>query len=450
MQREQFNFSLSLNNAKKIPFEKYESNFTFIVNNKRYETNRLVADVLSPIINKYHYQDSSFNEFTISIKHKENNKQDYFNEFLNLINFDEVELDETRRKLFSQYFLQLGNTDEYVRLQLPHQTELSPNNIVDRLLDINETVEQISTEITSDDFTFHFLDEIDQLVVFASSHFTEIDKEKLKELDISTIEEIIKNPSLRLSNEDELLDFILTSYEEDNRYSVLFEYVDFTSVSEKVLEKFVDLFSLEDMNQGTWKSICNRFFASKTTNKRKLNEKIIEKKYSKSQEFNGIMNFLNTETKENGTFEITTNSLYNNSNSYHPNNLIAYNRKDIVYFSSSNIENATICFDFKDKKIQLESYSIESCRCPMSKFYLKNWVIEVSNDGKNWEIIDDRNNDSQLNKPDAVANFEINQNDGFYRFIQLRQTGKNWGNSLCIMIRSLEFFGKIKMLNEDK
>ena len=86
----------------------------------------------------------------------------------------------------------------------------------------------------------------------------------------------------------------------------------------------------------------------------------------------------------------------------------------------------------------------------MTKFYLKNWVIEVSNDGKNWEIIDDRNNDSQLNKPDAVANFEINQNDGFYRFIQLRQTGKNWGNSLCIMIRSLEFFGKIKMLNEDK
>ena len=57
--------SLLNNNLKDIPFHKYEKNFTFIVNGKRYETNRVVADILSPIIRNYHYQDESIDQFEI-------------------------------------------------------------------------------------------------------------------------------------------------------------------------------------------------------------------------------------------------------------------------------------------------------------------------------------------------------------------------------------------------
>lgn len=44
------NFSLSFDNVKEIPLDKYEKNFTFIVNDKKYETSRYVADLVSPII----------------------------------------------------------------------------------------------------------------------------------------------------------------------------------------------------------------------------------------------------------------------------------------------------------------------------------------------------------------------------------------------------------------
>lgn len=35
-----------------VPFQNYENNFTFIVNNERFPTNRLVADLISPKISK--------------------------------------------------------------------------------------------------------------------------------------------------------------------------------------------------------------------------------------------------------------------------------------------------------------------------------------------------------------------------------------------------------------
>ena len=50
---------------KGIPFHKYEKNFTFIVNNKQYETSRFIADILSPIVRQYHYTDESINSITI-------------------------------------------------------------------------------------------------------------------------------------------------------------------------------------------------------------------------------------------------------------------------------------------------------------------------------------------------------------------------------------------------
>lgn len=46
MESKNTNFSLSFGNMKGIPFHKYEKNFTFIVNNKQYETSRFIADIL--------------------------------------------------------------------------------------------------------------------------------------------------------------------------------------------------------------------------------------------------------------------------------------------------------------------------------------------------------------------------------------------------------------------
>ena len=58
----------------------------------------------------------------------------------------------------------------------------------------------------------------------------------------------------------------------------------------------------------------------------------------------------------------------------------------------------------KKNKIQVTNYSIKTS---VSGFRLKKWVFEASNDGKNWEIIDEHVNDSALNKSNAIVTFDI-------------------------------------------
>ena len=66
MRKNKFVFLLNIDNFKSIPFDKYENNFTFIVNGNEWKTNRLIADLLSPIIRKYHYQDQTIDQFVIN------------------------------------------------------------------------------------------------------------------------------------------------------------------------------------------------------------------------------------------------------------------------------------------------------------------------------------------------------------------------------------------------
>ena len=117
------NFAFSLENLNRIPFDKYEKDFTFIVEGKEYKTHRIIAHLSSPIVSKYHYIDKTLTEYTIkSLKNKQaettkDENEDYFQDFLELQNFQEQELDEKRRKKHSEYFIELGNISEYLNLQ---------------------------------------------------------------------------------------------------------------------------------------------------------------------------------------------------------------------------------------------------------------------------------------------------------------------------------------------
>lgn len=93
----------------------------------------------------------------------------------------------------------------------------------------------------------------------------------------------------------------------------------------------------------------------------------------------------------NGTIEITSNSTYNG---YHPRNLVDYYDSKI-YQSDDREGKDFICFDFKDKSVNLSSYTIKSNSnyTSNSRYNLKSWSIEVSNDGENWDEIDRHIND---------------------------------------------------------
>ena len=80
----------------------------------------------------------------------------------------------------------------------------------------------------------------------------------------------------------------------------------------------------------------------------------------------------------------------------------------------------------------------------MSDNYLKNWILEGSNNNIDWTPIDIRNDCEGTN----VENVRIvmkanNSNDVFYRYVKLRQTGPNWQNRNEMMIGFIEFYGRI-------
>lgn len=151
--------------------------------------------------------------------------------------------------------------------------------------------------------------------------------------------------------------------------------------------------------------------SASSTAKRKNDRRTIfgfieRNKSMKGLEFEGIMKYLMTKTggniHENGTIEITSNSI---GDGYDLKDIINYQNKNI--YGSKNEENASICFDFKNRLIQLSSYSIKSQNSGSGN--LRNWVIEVSNDKQSWKEVDSHSNDSSLNGSNIVAIFDIKE-----------------------------------------
>lgn len=186
------------------------------------------------------------------------------------------------------------------------------------------------------------------------------------------------------------------------------------------------------------------------------NDEIILKSDFEKTKLNGIFYQLTNETggniHGNGTIEITSNSISTDDN--HPKNLVDFDKSN--YYESSSVKNAIICFDLKNKLVQLDSYSIKSYPddedCGK---HLREWVVEGSIDGENWEILDEHINDSTLNGPNIISNFPVKQSDLFFRYVRLCQTGPTWHDAdflylsnLCIS--NFEIFGKLKKIKENR
>lgn len=88
-------FSLNSEVIKYLPFDKYDKDFTFIVDDKEYKTSRFVADILSPTIRNLHHADSSIDSFTISTTDKGTDHD--FTEILSLVTFESVDFQKTQR-----------------------------------------------------------------------------------------------------------------------------------------------------------------------------------------------------------------------------------------------------------------------------------------------------------------------------------------------------------------
>lgn len=159
-----FDVHLDIEEFRKIPLEKYEKDFLFIVNGKELNTNRLVADILSPVIRRAHYQDSSLQKFIIKVEDidteelKEVPLETYFDEFLKVGIFSKITLDSSHQKYFSYYFYALGNIKEYLRLQPKFFEEITIDNVLEKIKFISEILRIFPMEAQKEEIFRNLID----------------------------------------------------------------------------------------------------------------------------------------------------------------------------------------------------------------------------------------------------------------------------------------------------
>ena len=113
--------------------------------------------------------------------------------------------------------------------------------------------------------------------------------------------------------------------------------------------------------------------------------------------------------------------------------------RNVCYYSE-DVPDTWICVDFKERRVAPTSYSIASGKLS----HLRSWVLEVSNDKRSWEIIDQRRNNSDLKEPWTTHNFSISSGPrGSFRFVRLRQIDKNHAGNDELAIDDLEIFGNL-------
>lgn len=265
---------------------------------------------------------------------------------------------------------------------------------------------------------------------------------------------------MNVQNEDLLLDFINELFANENDENgekiAFYEQIDLNELSEEKLNEFISNIKADEMTNSLWKNISD-FICTKNKLKTKDNEKHLIKDvtkidfdYNENNRFKGIISFIGNGNPKNlvdeGVIDITNSKLWGDNKRYLPKNVVNY-EDDNLWFDSANKPNSWLCINFKEKKIKPSYYSIKSNNGGgKNNAHLKNWVIEGSKDNVNWVILDERKNEESLNDRTASNTFKIQhnfENDEFYQYIKIRQTGLNTSNGNQLYFGSIEFFGSL-------
>ena len=100
-------------------------------------------------------------------------------------------------------------------------------------------------------------------------------------------------------------------------------------------------------------------------------------------------------------------------------------------------------FDFETRRVCLRGCNI---RYEAGSYIPRYLAIEGSNDGSEWKVIDKRDT-RDLDGRYIVKTYDCECNQvkkKYYRYLRLRQTGKNSINDDCLQLSGLEMFGFLR------
>lgn len=185
---------------------------------------------------------------------------------------------------------------------------------------------------------------------------------------------------------------------------------------------------------------------------KKLNEKdeeqnknVIKCQYTNDY-FSGIIKYLEGKSKNKNEFDDVVKLSGGGTPSGPITNIIKYDNNNYYYNYYKGKATETegwILFDFINRKIKLSSYVIRN----RFSYHAnpKSWIIAGSNDGSQWDNLDQQTGFSGFEKGNLkTERFECKSSNKYYRYIKYVQNdgwsdGYQYSFSLCCV----EFFGSI-------
>jgi hypothetical protein len=168
----------------------------------------------------------------------------------------------------------------------------------------------------------------------------------------------------------------------------------------------------------------------------------------------GIIRFLgrNGNVHNRGIVTVSSSGAFSDEPMYAPKNVA--DLKTDSFFGSvyrkktedipEDEKNNWICYDFMEKKVRPTHYSIRSKAGGGSGWAsLKNWVVEVSDNGNNWIEIDCQTNNSKLYGKGAIGVFQASRQDVTGRYVRLVNIGRNHRHDDCLTLSAFEIFGTL-------
>jgi hypothetical protein len=337
-----------------------------------------------------------------------------------------VEVTKSNRSFLASVASELGNFELYFALY-DHFAET---------VSVSTFCAQFGNPVSAECFSDLALDCL-------ASHFYELPSDFLHGLPLSAVVSILSNHCLKIRDEDSLLGFILDHLETKSEHSELLEFVRLEYLTPAGIGHFIkwtsEHFEGLKLTISLWTRITKRLSLSVTPEQ--VNDRMQWPGWSFAPKpdcpLEGIIAFLTKKHGGNvqdcGIVEISAS----HANSQH----LARNAADLQqqnYFLASSAPNEWLRYDFKDRRVALTHYSIAA---HTSNCFLRSWVVEGSMDGNdNWIMIDSRTNDTEASSSHPIPTFAVGDSEA-YRFIRLRQTGKNSRGTDCLILFGFEMFG---------
>jgi hypothetical protein len=412
--------TLSAKGLTNIVRENYQNDFKFIFGGQDYDCPFFVAEFLSRRISNYRRNDCTISEIEIESKDASN----CFAKFISLGFGSSVSFELSDYAFIRSICIELESIELYESLFLRSE-ELSEQNVIERL----KCCELIGCSCENE-------------IEFAASHFFVFDESSISELSVSMILKIMGEKSLKLKSEDSLYKMISSLISTDSCYSVLLECVEYEYLSRDSIESFINIIceSFEFLTLEVWHHLRSRLISGPSSSlSGRCDGQVFE--YREGSSFDGIISFLTRQHGGNihdlGIVSVTSSSVNGGR--------VA---KNVVDFNSLSIgqtngePNGWICFDFKEKRVNVHHYSIRS-RNDYDLNHPINWMLEGSVDGTEWVELDRQNNCGDLVGLNRSKTFSGSGNE-FFQLIRLRQTGKNGCGDDYLTVSAIELFGTLR------